>query len=184
MLYVDAMSSFWREWVVNYDLGHQLRISQDASRGSRQLAASAQSWGKAQYDKLMEWARKSEDKVGKSTVKWGIRTLIVVVVGLFLASLPRIIAALRRIRLARRPQKAPQMAATIWYERMLQQMARRGWHKTPSQTPEEFAAGIPDSALRRRVVDFTGHYEHARFGGSAAEAAQLPELYEDLKKSG
>src|SRR5581483_248993 len=27
MLYMDAMSSFWREWVINYDLGHQLRLS-------------------------------------------------------------------------------------------------------------------------------------------------------------
>ena len=26
MLYMDAMSSFWREWVVNYDLGHQIQL--------------------------------------------------------------------------------------------------------------------------------------------------------------
>src|SRR5438270_459770 len=30
MLYMDAMSEFWRAWVVNYDMGHQLRLTQDA----------------------------------------------------------------------------------------------------------------------------------------------------------
>jgi transglutaminase-like putative cysteine protease len=184
MLYLDAMSSFWREWVINYDLGHQFRLSQDASRGSRQLAARAQSWGKAQYDRLMQWARKSEDRVSQSTVKWGIRALILFLIGLFLASLPRMISAVRRMTLARKPRKSPQLAASIWYERMLQQMAKRGWHKLPAQTPEEFASAIADPELKSRVVNFTDHYEHARFGSSAEEASRLPELYEELKKSG
>ncbi len=37
MLYVDAMASFWREWVVNYDAGHQQSLAVGASSRSRQL---------------------------------------------------------------------------------------------------------------------------------------------------
>ena len=29
-LYADAMASFWREWVVNYDIGHQRFLGQNA----------------------------------------------------------------------------------------------------------------------------------------------------------
>src|SRR6266567_8490675 len=183
MLYMDAMSSFWREWVVNYDLGHQLRLSQDASRGSRAVVAQAQSWGRGQYQRLLAWASKTEDQIGDSTVKWGVRVLAVFFLGLIAACVPPMLSLVRRFRLARRPQKSPQMAASIWYERMLRQAARRGWEKSPAQTPEEFAAAIADPKLKEKVYGFTEHYENARFGASAEEASSLPELYEEIKAS-
>jgi hypothetical protein len=183
MLYMDAMSSFWREWIVNYDLGHQIRLTQDASRGSRAAVAQAQSWGRKQYERMLAWASKIEEQIGDSTVKWGLRALAVFFLGLIAASVPRVIALVRRFRIARRPQKSPQMAASIWYERMLRQAARRGWEKSPAQTPEEFAAAIADPKLKQKVYGFTEHYENARFGASAEEASRLPELYEEIKSS-
>jgi transglutaminase-like putative cysteine protease len=183
MLYMDAMSSFWSEWIVNYDLGHQIRLTQDASRGSRAVVAQAQSWGRKRYQRMLAWASKTEDQIGDSTVKWGVRVLAVFFLGLIAATIPRMIAIVRRFRIARRPQKSPQMAASIWYERMLRQAARRGWEKSPAQTPEEFAAAIADPKLKEKVYGFTEHYENARFGASVEEAARLPELYEEIKAS-
>jgi transglutaminase-like putative cysteine protease len=183
MLYMDAMSSFWREWVVNYDLGHQLRLTQDANRGSRAMVGRAQSWGHKRYEKMLAWAQRTQDRIGRSTVKWGWRALVLVLLGLFAANVPRMIQLLRRFRVARRPQKSPQIAASIWYERMLKQMARRGWRKLPAQTPEEFAEAIGDPQLKGRVLGFTEHYENARFGQSGNDASQLPELYEEIKSS-
>ncbi len=183
MLYMDAMSSFWREWIINYDLGHQLRLAQDANRGSRAIVGEAQSWGRDRYQRILDWARRTQDRIGNSTVKWGLRTLMVVLVILFASSIPRLIQLVRRFRLARRPQKSPQMAASIWYERMLRQARRRGWEKTPNQTPEEFAAAIADPKLKEKVYGFTERYESARFGKSAEDASRLPELYEEIKTS-
>src|SRR5258708_10190591 len=114
MLYMDAMSSFWREWVINYDLDHQIRLTQDASRGSRAIVGEVQSWGRKQYQRMLAWASKEQDQIGDSTVKWGLRVLAIFFVGLIVASIPRTLALIRRFRLARRPQKSPQMAATIW----------------------------------------------------------------------
>jgi protein-glutamine gamma-glutamyltransferase len=183
MLYMDAMSSFWQEWVVNYDFAHQIRLTQDASRGSRAAVAQAQSWGRKEYQRMLAWASRTEDQIGDSTVKWGLRALAVFFLGLVAASVPRMIALVRRFRIARQPQKSPQMAASIWYERMLRQAARRGWEKSPAQTPEEFAAAIVDPKLKEKVYGFTEHYENARFGASAEEASRLPELYEEIKSS-
>src|SRR5260370_37132962 len=84
--------------------------------------------------KILAWARRTQDRIGDSTVKWGERTLGLVLCALLAASIPRLLAAIRRFRLARRPQKSPQMAASIWYERMLNQTARRGWEESPAQT--------------------------------------------------
>ena len=35
-LYVDALASFWRDWVVNYDAGHQQTLAVSARSGSQQ----------------------------------------------------------------------------------------------------------------------------------------------------
>lgn len=181
MLYLDAMASFWREWIVNYDLGHQIRLTQDASRGSRRLVGQAQLWFKSRYDRLLAWAHKTQDRVGRSTVFWGERTLALFVILLLLASVPRLIASLRRLRLSRRPARAPQLAATLWYERMLHYLSRQGLDKLPAQTPSEFASVIQDHRLRVSVEQFTKRYENARFGNSAEEASKLPDLYQEVK---
>jgi len=64
---------------------------------------------------------------------------------------------------------------------MLRFAARKGWQKAPGQTPDEFAETILDEKLKERVTDFTAHYENARFGGSAKDASQLSEIYEEIK---
>ncbi|HEX3105566.1 MAG TPA: DUF3488 and transglutaminase-like domain-containing protein [Terriglobales bacterium] len=183
MLYMDAMSSFWREWIVNYDLGHQLRLTQDATHGSRAVVQHAQSWGRTEYQKMLSWAKRVQDRVGASSVKWGIRAVIAIALVLLIISLPRILLLLQKIRLAHSPRRAPQLAASIWYERMLRQTAKLGWKKSPAQTPDEFASVITDQKIQHRVSDFTEHYERARFGNSAEDASRLPELYEEIKST-
>src|SRR5262249_12364181 len=183
MQYMHAMQSFWREWIVNYDFAHQFRLTQNAGRGSRQLAGKAQAWGRDQYQKLLDWARRTEDRIADSTVKWGIRALVAAVIVLFGISVPRLVGLARRFRLARKPKSSPQLAASIWYERMLRQSAHRGWEKAPGPTPAEFAAIIRDPQLRIRVANFTECYESARFGSSAEDAEQLPMLYREIKNS-
>jgi hypothetical protein len=183
MLYMDAMSSFWREWIVNYDLAHQLRLTQDASHGSRAVVGHAQSWGRTEYQKMLAWARRVQDRVGASSVKWGTRAVIAITLVLLIISLPRLLLFWQKLRLASRPRRAPQLAASIWYERMLHQTAKLGWKKSPAQTPEEFASVITDEKIQHRVSDFTEHYERARFGNSAEDASRLPELYEEIKSS-
>ncbi len=181
MLYMDAMSSFWREWIVNYDLAHQLRLTQDATHGSRAVVGQAQSWGRNEYQKILAWARRVQDRVGASSVRWGIRAVVAIALILLIISLPRLLLLFQTIRLAHSPRQAPQLAASIWYERMLRQTAKLGWTKSPAQTPEEFASVITDQKIQHHVSDFTEHYERARFGNSAEDASRLPELFEEIK---
>jgi transglutaminase-like putative cysteine protease len=183
MLYMDAMSSFWREWIVNYDLAHQLRLTQDATHGSRAVVGQAQSWGRREYQTMLAWARRVQDRVGASSVKWAIRAVVAIALVLLIISLPRLLLLWQKIRLARSPRQAPQLAASIWYERMLRQTAKLGWTKSPAQTPDEFASVITDQTIQHRVSDFTEHYERARFGNSAEDASRLPDLYEEIKTS-
>jgi len=83
--------------------------------------------------------------------------------------------------LRKHPERSPRFAASIWYEQMTRSLARRGLRKLSTQTPVEFVGRIEDGKLREKVSMFTRHYESARFGGSAADACRLPDLYEEIR---
>jgi hypothetical protein len=63
-------------------------------------------------------------------------------------------------------------------------MARRGWRKSPSQTPLDFVACIQEPLLQKKVARFTRAYESARFGESVDDAQTLPELFQDIDIAG
>jgi hypothetical protein len=102
---------------------------------------------------------------------------------LLVVKMPRLLQALEKFRLAARPERSPRRAATLWYERMTERVARLGWRKSPTQTPDEFVARIDDASVRRRVAEFTRHYESARFDNSVEDVRRLPELYEEIAGS-
>lgn len=180
MLYLDAMASFWREWVINYDAGHQYSLGREATRGSLEWFRRARSWARRQHEALLAAARRSQRTVSDSPVKWGIVAAGVAALLLLGANARRLWRAMRNRRLAARPEKSPSLAATIWYERMTRLLAGRGWSKSSAQTPAEFLFSIQEDAIREPVAKFTQHYESARFGGSAQDAQRLPELYEEV----
>jgi hypothetical protein len=66
---------------------------------------------------------------------------------------------------------------------MTRRLARRGYPRSPSQTPSEFAATIADLDLRQAVLRFTAAYECARFGGFASAAANLPALLDEVRNT-
>lgn len=179
-LYLDAASEFWREWVVNYDSGHQRSLQDTAGRQTRAFWHSRLAWLRAQYASLLARARKMQAAFLHSPWRWGARFAIALILLAALASFPRVRRFWRQRRIAARPADAPQTAASIWYVRMTRATARRGWQKSPAQTPREFVASIGDDGLHHSVDRFTRHYERARFAQSAEDAERLPELYEEI----
>jgi protein-glutamine gamma-glutamyltransferase len=183
-LYLDALASFWREWVINYDVSHQYNLGREATRNSLEWFQRARNWARRHHEALLSAARRTQRTVSDSPVQWSIAGGVIALLLLLAANAQRLWRALRSRRLAARPEKSPSLAATIWYERMTRMLARRGWRKSPAHTPEEFLICIQDQAMRNSVAEFTRHYESARFGGSAQDAQRLPELYEEIKTAG
>jgi hypothetical protein len=179
-MYTDAMASFWREWVVNYDVAHQYNLSQQAAQKGRHLAYEVRHWFDSHYQQLLIRARNAANKVSLSPRSWTVRALLIVIPFVVLFNLRRLWHAVQRFMLTTRPGKSPRTAASLWYEKMVKKVARKGWRKAETQTPAEFADSIQDEQLQRRVLQFTSRYESARFGGSAEDAQELPELYEEV----
>ncbi|HET6179730.1 MAG TPA: DUF3488 and transglutaminase-like domain-containing protein [Candidatus Sulfotelmatobacter sp.] len=179
-LYVDAMASFWRDWVVSYDSSHQYVLGQAAVSGTRGVWEKARKWARDHYESMLKWARRSQDRVEHSPGRWAVLGLGIALALLILGNVGRILRLLHERWLRAHPERSPEQAASMWYARMARVLARRGMRKPPAQTPQEFVKKIEDSRLREPVARFTAVYESARFGNSADDAQRLPELYEEV----
>ena len=149
---LDAMDNTWRDWVISYDLSHQILMAarfEDAIRHFRQNRNLGINW-------------------------FWLFWIAAAVAVAFLA--PRLWRWLRRAsrlrshirRLARKGGSPSD--ATVVYEQMIRRLAREGIHKPASLTPSEFAATVqtaPD------LAPFTELYNSIRFGGNVSETPRL-----------
>ena len=179
-LYLDAMSSFWRDWVVSYDTSHQYVLGQTAVVRSRVAWEGTRNWARIHYESMLQWARHSQDRVEHSPGRWAILGIAISIAFGFLGNLGRIARLLHESWLQAHPERSPEQAAAMWYARMARALARRGVEKPAAETAQEFAKKIADTRLREPVARFTEVYESARFGNSPEDALRLPQLYEEV----
>jgi hypothetical protein len=180
-LYMDAAREFWREWIINYDAGHQQQLTQKTVSNTRDRLRDLRIWGEARYRRLLDLARLTQRKASQEPRKLATQIVFVLAALILLFNLARLVRMIRRRMVARNPRSAPQSAASIWYERMSRSAARAGYRREPSQTPQEFVASIKDEPMRAAVARFTDRYESARFNNSAEDAAELPQLFEEIE---
>ena len=179
-LYLDAAASFWREWVINYDVAHQSAVSEGATQTSRRLYNDLRQWYSRHYESLLSSARGTHQKITHAPGRWLLGSVVVAGLLLALLNFRSIRRALAKRRLRAHPDRAPRESAALWYEEMLRRLARRGWRKSPGQTPQDFVGAIQEPALQAKVATFTRAYESARFGQSVEDARTLPELFEEI----
>ncbi|MGD0793366.1 MAG: DUF3488 and transglutaminase-like domain-containing protein [Terriglobales bacterium] len=179
-LYVDAAASFWREWIINYDVSHQRTLGKDAAYSSRHFFDEARRWIARQHRAMLRSARRAHDHFTNFPVRWLGGFIAFTAVLITLVNLRRLTRGLRERSLRAHPERAPRESAALWYDRMVGRMVRLGWRKSPSQTPLDFVAAIQEAALQKKVARFTRAYESARFGKSVDDAQSLPELFQDI----
>ncbi len=177
-LYLDAADTFWQEWVVSYDPGHQGTLADKLQQGAGRLGIrwfdSLSGVETAWTHGLTSWGKRYGP---------GILGIAVLIFCLWRFSPPfiRMLRIRRRVDLVRRGQGSV-ADATLLYERMLEILERRGYHKPLWFTPVEFAASLPPTPLSARVGQFTATYNALRFGGRTEVAPRLSALLDDLER--
>jgi transglutaminase-like putative cysteine protease len=179
-LYVDAAASFWREWIVNYDVSHQRSLGKDAANNGYHFFEQLVRWISQQHRLMLRSARHAHRTFTRFPVQWLIRIVAFAAFLLTIVNLRGLVRGLRARSLRAHPERAPRESAALWYDRMVKRTARLGWRKAPSQTPLDFVAAIQEAGLKDKVARFTMAYESARFGQSVDDAQQLPELFRDI----
>jgi len=177
-LYADAAETFWQEWVVSYDLGHQATLADRMEQASRRVGVH---W----LDRMIDLAAYWKPRAQSWLLNYGLWSLLALAAGVLGAWFAPKLWHLGRMRLGvwrlRRGQ-ASVADATLLYHRMLKLLKRRGYQKPEWFTPYEFACSLPPSEVGILVLQFTSAYNALRFGGQADAAPQLSALLEELER--
>ncbi len=175
-LYVDAAETFWQEWVLNYDLDHQLVL---ATR--MQQSGKSANW----FDTLPEYFTRIRDAGSRFFKRFGIPLAFVLI---FTAAAILYGPAIRnawttRLRL-KRVQRGlvDQSDASLLYVRMLKILEKRGIEKPAWITANEFARLMPASETAPIVEDLTALYHDLRFGGKREAGPKMLALLEQLER--
>lgn len=171
-MYLDAADHAWHEWVVSYDLGHQVAIA-------AKFDAALRGWNRTEANSGRSWTARTI----AAARAWGLWVLAGLVLALcaFFFGPPLLAAWRRRTRLRRIVRSGGSPAdASILYERMLDILERRGFEKPGWFTPAEFARHLP-AEENRRVTEFTEVYNSIRFGGDVSETARLAGMLQDFE---
>ena len=177
-LYLDAADTFWQEWVVTYDLSRQGSLAY-------RMEQRAQRVGIRWFDTAVSMRSAWDRYVAGGARRFGWRAVAfaagLVALGFAVGPLLRLMHMRRRVERVRRGQ-ASVADATLLYQRMLQILRRRGFHKPPWFTPAEFAASLPHTQLGDSVGEFTATYNALRFGGHVEAASRLSILLDQLER--
>jgi hypothetical protein len=173
-MYLDAADHAWQEWVVSYDLTHQVAMA-------ARFEAALRSWNRPGASPSQSWIGLVD-----GAPSWAVAVLTLLLFTTVLVIFgPRHWRAWRRnVRLRRiiRSGGSPSDAGVL-YERMLEILARRGFQKPPWFTPTEFARHLP-AEEHLPVAAFTEVYNSIRFGGDASASSRLAGMLQEFERAG
>jgi transglutaminase-like putative cysteine protease len=176
-LYADAAETFWQDWVVSYDLGHQAALADKMEQASRRVSIH---WLDRIFDLAANWQPRARSWFTREGM-WLLAALALGVIATW--SSPKLWRVWRMRQGVRRVRsgKGSVADATLLYQTMLKLLKRRGYQKPAWFTPNEFARSLPPTEMGLLVLRFTAAYNALRFGGKAGEAPQLSVLLEQLE---
>ena len=177
-LYMDAAETFWREWVLNYDLEHQLVLATRVQQSSRGL-----NWFESAPARLSRWKDEGVEFFKSYGASMAIALVAAALVIFYGPTVRKALATRARIQRVRRGV-VEQSDASLLYSRMLRILERRGIEKPAWLTANEFARILPSSEISPIVEDLTGLYNDLRFGGRKEAGPRMVELLAELEKAG
>ena len=185
--YLDALSVFWSEWVINYDFGRQVRLATELDRQSSKLQQrlrdrfrDLQLQGGGMAVDIERWL------VRHKLLGLGLCLTFALLCGLALALTEGSLAQLRLFwlwRLRHHDAALSPNEATLVYEGLLRILRKKGVERAVSQTPREFAQQIAVTGLNREVREFTELYTLLRFGHRPVSVPRLRQLLEAIRRA-
>ena len=177
------MELTWREWVINYDLNHQMQLSRIMRQNSvdwtvttRRRFRNLENRG---IEALVAWQR-SHGRLGLAVPILAL-LLLVVLRFQWIRALFNWFSLIWQTNLSPVERNNPQLASRLYAE-LLRVLARRGFTRSEAQTPMEFADSLGlQPGLAPAVREFTDLYAQARFGGVACDAFRLHALLEQIR---
>jgi transglutaminase-like putative cysteine protease len=170
----DTVSQFWQDWVMSYDLGHQVALASRMQSAGRRLRFP-------DLDELTAGLKRA----ARTSVRYA--PAAAVLLGLAVVALLFGPPALKRWRLRAHTRRLARgetgrSDATILYQQMLELLDQRGFQKPPWLTPVEFARVLRAPNLAGPVAEATAAYNELRFGGRRDAATRMMHVLEQIRQ--
>jgi protein-glutamine gamma-glutamyltransferase len=181
-LYWDWFQFTWGEWVINYDFSHQMTLGRAMQRSSRSWSDRARDSYRRKRDGIMRALLGLDRRIEASP--WFLPGALILLVAVLLALRGKWMIRYAFARWSLRASRAGNLTASLAaleYTEMLRLLEKRGWKKSPSQTPLEFAAAIPAPDVSAPVAQLTELYQSARFGSHPAPIEQMSSLLRSIR---
>ncbi len=179
--YVDWFELQWGEWIINYDFFHQYTLAQALQRASRDWTLRWRERFEQARNAGAERVRAWQNRLASAPLWFPLSLLALIVTSLCARSRTLRERVLLAWNLRARGAELPPHTAALFYRRMLLLLERRGWRKSPAQTPLEFAASLSDGGAAAPVAQLTALYQDSRFGGRGADARTFGALLASLE---
>ncbi len=173
-LLTDTATQFWNDWVMSYDLNHQMALASRMQEAGRSMRFT-------DFDDLA-LALKTGAREGMRYLSLLIGILALAIVGILYG--PAAMAWWRRRRQARKigGGLSDPSDATILYQQMLDLLAKRGVQKPAWYTPVEFARVVKTPQMAPLVEEATVAYNELRFGGRRDAAPRMLRVLEQIRQ--
>ncbi len=182
--YLDAVSLFWNEWVINYDFAHQVQLAREIEQDSRQFQHEARQRFLRFQRQGIRLAYQIEGSLmsHKALVMVLMLTILGVLVAVEKSLSVRELRFLWAWKFGGRDMELTPHHATLTYSRFLKVLAKKGHRKSASLTPQEFALSFQGSGLGPGVREFTQLYNALRFGQSPVSLSRLRAVLKKIRK--
>jgi protein-glutamine gamma-glutamyltransferase len=180
---VEALETFWIQYVVNFDNQEQSSLFRKIRNGLVALQLNLSIWLSSAQESLLEWW---QDVRGDKGFVGSLRALGIGVIYIALSFLGVFLFVwlgrkIRKLETWKRFillfQRRKETTAVEFYQRMQKVLGKRGLRREPDQTPLEFAFALD----MPEAVKITEKYNGVRFGEKNLSKDEAQEIEDWLK---
>jgi transglutaminase-like putative cysteine protease len=183
--YLDALSLFWNEWIINYDFSHQVQLARRVEQTTKQFQSTAGQRLRGLKQRGIHLASRVERVL--MSHKLIVLLLMAGVAAFLIMGEKNLTLEELRLRWALRFERANRNLkpheATLSYQRFLALARQRGFQKRPSETPREFAERMARSPMGGVPQEFTGLYNASRYGRDEVPVGTLRALLDAIRRA-
>ena len=164
--YLEALETFWIQYVVSYDNQEQKSLMRSVRNSVQDYQTEATTWANLLQMRLNDWWKEVRGDEGFAKSVWAIGLGILYLFGLFLGVwlIVRLYRKFRKLKMWERLRvflrREKEDSVVEFYERMQKLLKRKGFERASHQTPLEFAFALKMS----EAVKLTEKYNRVRFG--------------------
>jgi hypothetical protein len=170
----DAASQVWNDWVMSYDLDHQMALA-------TRMHAVAQHIRFPDFEEFVAGLKDAGQAGWRYLPAAGGGIAIVVLWLLFGPAARKWWKQRAHARKFERGASDPS-DATILYQQLLELLAKRGIQKPPWFTPLEFARVVRAPQMAPLVEEATAAYNELRYGGRNDAAPRMLRVLEQIRQ--